>query len=198
MGTASSVLTCPPDREEVLPPGLTPSPPAARPNTVVLNCYDQMPTYYMVTPAVTSVEECERLGDKVCYMSLVSNAQTFDVFNQHRFRAAGGTFSVLDPNGRFYPLRNVTEPVQVYYCVGMSGPPTADTDHPYSVVVVPAPQKDSSPARDTIGDFFFGRILGLARPPPRPEKWIKILTLDEAGREKVVTLSGYNFEINLV
>lgn len=200
MGVAQSVVS-PPDRDE--------RPAAAPQPELVLHCFPIIPgDYQFVTPALPTDEYAESIAEYVLSIHWQNTAADTNTLNMARFRKelhdltpeAYGSFTVIDPQERFYCVYGVEGPVDVYFCDEVESPPGLDVDYPGSIIVVERAPARSGPV-ETVGDYIFGTVLGLSRSGGRPRGELpKVLMLayDDSGRVKVIPLAEYKPRISFI
>lgn len=174
--------------------------PAAPGDTLVLRCLESPPVgYYLLTPGVSTFEEAERVGDFVENMELHAWSGIAGLFEDSRSRpGVNKTFSVMDPAQRIYPIHDMDEAVQIYYCHDIECPENPVLHGLKGTIVVLGKERKTTVKKkmQSMGNQIFHWILGESTPlePPtvKSRRRVKILSFDEQGSVDIITTTEYN------
>jgi hypothetical protein len=167
-------------------------------DTLVLHCLKTPPQgYILLTPAIDSRKEGFELGSNLWNIELSEWERTQGGFQQIR-DMTDGTFSVLDPSGRVYPVRGLTGPVEIYCCHRIECEEQPELQDLGIVVVVLGEEKKSVSRSRTqsFGNVIFRALLGEGTPTAAPTlsatRQVRILSFDDEGDVEIFTTSQYN------
>lgn len=175
-------------------------PNPARGDVLVLKCLESPPVgYYLLTPGVSTFEEAERVGDFVENMELRAWSGVARLFEDSRSRpGVNGTFSVMDPAQRIYPIHDMADPVEIYFCHDIECPENPVLHGLKGTIVVLGKERKTTVKKkmQSMGNQIFQWILGESTPlqPPtvKSRRRVKILSFDEQGNVDIITTTEYN------
>lgn len=176
------------------------TPQQARGDVLVLKCLESPPVgYYLLTPGVSSFAEAERVGDFVENMELRAWSGIAGLFEDSRSRpGVNRTFSIMDPAQRIYPIQDMGEAVEIYFCHDIECPENQRLHGLKGTIVVLGKERKTTVKKkmQSMGNQIFHWILGESTPlePPtvKSRRRVKILSFDEQGRVDIITTTEYN------
>lgn len=172
----------------------SPSPAEHAEPCLRLHCERTPPIgFFLVCPAIDCYEQGVALGPALKNTGLGEWSAIRPAFLG--MRPPDGSFSVMDPAQRLYPVRDMPGEIEIYYCSQLHCAAQPDlAEHRGSVVVVEVPPEPPAPP---FGTVLFRRLLGEDDPPPDRRRRVKILSFDEQGRVVIVDVPRLKVELHV-